>query len=200
MENGKLSVLIFLFSFTFASVKDEIIKFYKSYYPTIQILKIKSNKPFPKKYKTIKFLISPKTSSGTIQIDDKYYYIQIKAKIALFKAVRTIKQNEYILPNVSKEKVNFKYLYSTPLLKISPDLIAKNVISKGQIIYKNCVRIAPDVIRGEKVTVLLNNNGISIYTSGKALQDGNRGEIIKIRVNKKTLDGKVVKKGVVEIE
>ena len=198
MKNGKLILLFF--SFLWASVNDEIVKFYKSVYPTIEILKITSNKPFPKKYKKIEFLLSPKTSSGTIKIDNKYYYIKIKAKITIFKATKTIKQNEYILPNAKQTTISFKYLYSTPICKIDPNLIAKNVIAKGQIIFKNSVRIAPDVIRGENVSVILNNNGVSIQTSAKALQDGNIGETIKIELNKKIIDAKVKEKGVVEIE
>ena len=74
-------LIIFLFPLLlFASVKEEIIKFYKSHYPTIKIIKISSNKPFPKHYKKIDFkLANYKMPSSTLIIDGKYYFYKIKA-------------------------------------------------------------------------------------------------------------------------
>ncbi|WP_459886351.1 flagellar basal body P-ring formation chaperone FlgA [Caminibacter profundus] len=195
-------MIILLPLFLLATVQNEIISFYKKEYPNIIIEKIKSSKPFPKKYKNIKFLINPKSPSGSIKIDNSYYYIKIKAQIPVFKATQIIKQNSPILENINikKEIVNFRFFYSKPLIKIPNNLIASKIISKNTIINESNTKIAPSVLRGERVTVIINSQNIKIYSKAKALKDGNIGEIIPIEMDKKIFNAKVIKKGIVTID
>ena len=204
MENKKLKIkLFFLFLpiFLFASVKNELIKFYKKYYPNIEIISIYTQKPFPKKYKTISFkLANPKFPSGNLIIDNKYYFYRIKAKLKVYVANRIIKRNEYILPNVTLKKIDFRDFYSPPILKIPPNLIASKVISKNAVITKDNTRIKPDVLQGNSVSVVFKGNGIEIYSKGKALNDANTGDTIKVQINHRIYEGIVDKNGIVEIK
>jgi flagella basal body P-ring formation protein FlgA len=194
--------LLFLPIFLFAGIKEEIINFYKNKYPNIQIQKITSHPSLPKQYKKIKFLINPKMPYGNILIDGKYYYIKIFAKIPVYKSTQIIKQNSLILENINakKELISFKYFYSKPISKISKDLIASKIISKNSILTLSNTKIAPAVLRGEKVNVIIKSKNINISTTAKALQDGNIGDKINIQMNRKIFNAKIIKKGMVEIE
>jgi len=204
MKNRKLKIkLFFLFLpiFLFASVKNELIKFYKKYYPNIEIISIYTQKPFPKKYKTISFrLANPKFPSGNLIIDNKYYFYKIKAKLKVYIANKVIKKNELIYPNVIFKKVNFRHFYSPPLLKITNNLIASKVISKNAVITKDNTRIKPIILQGDIVSVVFIGNGIEIYSKGKALNDANKGEIIKVQIDHKIYEGIVNKNNEVEIK
>ena len=197
-----MRILIFFIPFfLFASVKEEIIKFYKSHYPTIEIEKITSNKPFPKKYKNIDFkLVNYKLPSSTLIIDGKYYFYKIKAKIKVFTAQKIIKVNELIKPNVIFKYVEFKRFYSTPLTTLSDNLVASKVISKNSVIYETDTKIRPLILKGEYVNVIFKNSNIEIYAKGKALNEGNSDDIISVQINNKIYSGKVAKNGTVIIK
>jgi flagella basal body P-ring formation protein FlgA len=192
-------LLIFSFSLLFANINQKIINFYKSFYPDIKIIKISSSPTLPKHYKKIKLFLNPKLSSGLIRVDNKYYSIKIKAKIPAFVAIKTIKVNEYIAPNVEKKYITFKTFYS-PLVKDVKNLVATKIISKNEPITKNNSKPAPDIFKNQNVEVIINSNAIEIISSAIALENGNIGEFIKIKLNGKILNAKVIKKGVVEIE
>ena len=198
----KTKLLFLIFTFSFADVKKEIIKFYKKEYPTLHIQKIISQPSFPKRYKKIKLLLNPKMPYGNVLIDGKYYYIKLKATLPVFKTLKIIKQNSPILENVNvkKEEVQFRYFYSKPINKIPKNLIASKVISKNSILTISNTKIAPAILKGEKVRVKISSKNVVIFSNAKALKDGEIGEKIKIEMNRKIFDAKVINKGVVEIE
>ena len=186
--------------FLFASINEEIIKFYKNHYPTIEIKSIKFNKTPPKKYKKIDFkFVNYKLPFSNILIDGKYYYFRIDAIIKVFIANRVIKINEFIKPNVSLKDEKFKTFYSKPLAKIEDNLVASKIISKNSIINESNTKIKPAILKNEKVTVIFKNNSIEIYTSGIALNDANENEKILVKVNNKTFEG-IVKNNKVVIK
>ena len=187
--------LILLFPlFLFASVKEEIIKFYKSHYPTIKIISISSIKPFPKHYKKIDFkLANYKMPSSTLIIDGKYYFYKIKAKIKVYVANKVIKVNEPILGNVEFKYINFRNFYSNPVYKLSPDLAASKIISKNAVINESNTKIKPYIISGESVNVIFQNNAIEVYAKGEALNNANTGDIVKVKINGKIYKGKIDK-------
>lgn len=196
----KIILLFFFFLTLYANIKTEIIKFYKSYYPNIEIKEIKITPTPPKKYKNLKILFSPKTTSGNIKINNKYYYVRIKAFIPVYVANTIIKTNEPIYNHVVKKIIPLRYFYSRPLIKINKKLVASNIISKNAIITKSNTKIAPDVFRGEIVSVIIKSKDMSIFSKAKALQDGYIGDIIKINLRKKITKAKVIKKDTVLIE
>ncbi|GAB6073446.1 flagellar basal body P-ring formation chaperone FlgA [Nautilia lithotrophica] len=187
----KLFIIFFPF-FLFASVNEEIIKFYKKHYPSIEIFSIKTNKPFPKHYKKIDFkLANYKLPSSTLIIDGKYYFYTINAKIKVFIAQKVIRVNELIKPNVIEKSINFRSFYSKPLTNIPDNLIASKIISKNAVINESNTKIKPLILKGESVSVIFKDENIEIYSKGTALNDANINEMIKVKINSKTYTGKV---------
>jgi len=182
--------LLFFPLLLLASVKEEIIKFYKSHYPSIIITDIKSNKPFPKHYKKIDFkLANYKLPSSTVIIDGKYYFYRIDAKIKVFKADKVIHVNEPVKPNASSEIIKFRSFYSKPLTEISPDLIASKIISKNAVINESNTKTRPLILKGQSVSVIFKDKNIEIYSKGEALNDANLNEPVKVKINTKIYTG-----------
>ena len=94
----------------------------------------------------------------------------------------------------------FYYPFYSPLVKDVKNLVATKIISKNEPITKNNSKPAPDIFKNQNVEVIINSNAIEIISSAIALENGNIGEFIKIKLNGKILNAKVIKKGVVEIE
>ncbi|WP_456480226.1 flagellar basal body P-ring formation chaperone FlgA [Nautilia sp.] len=183
-------IVFFIPLFLFASVKKEIINFYKKHYPAIKIEKITSNRPFPEKYKHISFkLANYKLPSSTLIIDGKYYFYTIKAKIKVFTARKIIRVNEPIKPNVTLKLINFRTFYSKPLDKIPENLIASKIISKNSVINESNTKIRPLILKGETVNVVFENKNIEIFSKGEALNDANANETVKVKINAKTYTG-----------
>jgi len=187
-------IVLLLPSFLFASVKQEIINFYKSHYPTMEIEKIISNKPFPKHYKHISFkLANYKLPNITLKIDGKYYFVTIKAKIGVYVAKKVIKTNEEIVKNAEFKTVPFKVFYSPPLYKLNDNLIASKIISKNSVINLSNTKIKPAVLKGEKIPVIFTDKNIEIYSTATSLQDGEINQTIKVKINGKIYSGKINK-------
>lgn len=58
---------------------------------------------------------------------------------------------------------------------------AKRVISAGALVEMGSLESVPLVLRGQLVTIVSEVAGIRVVTTGKAAQDGRRGEVIKVR-------------------
>jgi len=201
MKSEKFLILIFSPLLLFASVKEEIIKFYQSHYPTIHILSIKSNKPFPKHYKHISFkLTNYKMPSSTLIIDNKYYFFTINATIDVYKALNVIRVNQLVKPNVIKQSVKFKTFYSPPLTEIPYNLIASKIISKNAVINRSNTKIKPLILKGDSVSVVFKDTNIEIYSKGTALNDANAGENVKVKIKSKIYSGYADKNGNVIIK
>jgi flagella basal body P-ring formation protein FlgA len=201
MKSKKFLISIFFPLFLFASVKEEIINFYKRYYPTIEIISVKSNKPFPKHYKKIDFkLANYKIPSSTLIIDGKYYFYTINAKIKVFVSQRVIHVNERIKPNVILKTVPFRSFYSKPLDKIPDNLIASKIISKNAVINESNTKIKPLILKDSTVNVVFENTNIEIYAKGTALNDANANEPVRVKINAKTYTGTANENGEVVIK
>ncbi|MEC4678007.1 MAG: flagellar basal body P-ring formation chaperone FlgA [Nitrospirota bacterium] len=74
-------------------------------------------------------------------------------------------------------------------------------LRKGMPIREDQLEIAPLVQRGDRVTITVRSQGLQIVTSGKAKQDGQLGEMIRVMNldSKKTVFAEVVKAGDVQI-
>ncbi len=201
MKNIKLKIIIlFLPLFLFASINQKIISFYKKNYPKIEIKNIKIIPAPPKKYKTIKILINPKSTSGNIKIDGRYFYVRIKALIPVFVTTEIIKPNEEIKEKTVLKKIPFRNFYAKPLCKIPSALVASKIISKNAIINVLNTKKMPFVTKNSLVSVIIKSKDITITSFAKALGDGYKGDIINILFKNRIKKAKVIKKGVVEIE
>jgi flagella basal body P-ring formation protein FlgA len=201
MKSEKFLILIFLPLFLFASVKDEIINFYKKHYPAIEITSVKSNRPFPKHYKKTDFkLANYKLPSSTLIIDGKYYFYTIEANIGVWTATDVIRVNMPVLGNAVFKKIKFRTFYSKPLAKINSKLVASKIISKNAVINESNTKIRPLILRGQSVSVLFKDKNIEIYSKGTALNDANSGESVKVKISSKTYTGTADKNGNVIIK
>ena len=142
-------------------------------------------------------MLSPKRSFGNIKIDNKYYYVKIKAFIPVCKAINIIKTNQKI--NCKIEKVPFRNFYSSPVLN-TKNLVASKIISKNSIINKSNTKKRPLVFKNSTISVIIRSKNITITTHAKALEDGYKYDVIKILLNKKIKNAKVIDKGVAEIK
>ena len=192
-------ILIFFPIFLFASIKTKIIHFYKKYYPNIKIEKIKIYPTPPKKYKKIVFYLSPKRSFGNIKINNKFYYIVIKAKIPVCITTQIIRLNEGILNKCKIKLINFRNFYAKPIIHITPNLVASTIIAKDSIINTSNVKPRPLVFKNSTVSVIIQSKNIIITSSAKALQDGYKGNEIRIFINNKIKIATVIGKELVKI-
>ena len=78
-------------------------------------------------------------------------------------------------------------------------LRAKRILQIGKTISKDMVEILPVLLRGQTVTVFVQNGGVTVTVRGETLEDGNVGEIISVkllpsraRVKVKVLDNESV--------
>lgn len=77
----------------------------------------------------------------------------------------------------------------------------KRTIAQGQPFYTNDLKIPDLVKRDELVTMLVSRAGFSIAAAGKALEDGARGQNIRVQniTSKQIIEGRVTSPGTVVI-
>jgi flagellar basal body P-ring formation protein FlgA len=80
-------------------------------------------------------------------------------------------------------------------------LEARRTIAAGQPIYGQDVQQPVLVKRNQLVTLVLSRSGLAIATSGKALNDGSKGEIVRVQnaSSKQIIEGEVASTGVVRV-
>jgi flagella basal body P-ring formation protein FlgA len=71
----------------------------------------------------------------------------------------------------------------------------------GMPIPKDSLRFPPEAYKGKSVTITLTQPGMEISTSGKALQDGYKGDNIRVfsNLNQKVINATVIAPGVVSV-
>jgi flagellar basal body P-ring formation protein FlgA len=80
-------------------------------------------------------------------------------------------------------------------------LEARRTLSAGQPIYGQDVQRPLMVKRNQMITLVLSRSGLAIATSGKALNDGSLGSIVRVQniSSKQIIEGEVAADGVVRI-
>lgn len=71
----------------------------------------------------------------------------------------------------------------------------------GMPIPKDSLRIPPETYKGKTVTITITQPGMEISTTGKALQDGYKGDNIRVfsNLNQKVINATVIAPGVVSV-
>lgn len=71
----------------------------------------------------------------------------------------------------------------------------------GMPISRDSLRLPPETYKGKTVTITITQPGMEISTSGKALQDGYKGDNIRVfsNLNQKIVNATVIAPGVVTI-
>ena len=75
-------------------------------------------------------------------------------------------------------------------------------IHRDQVITPNSLVIEKTIIRGQAVTILAGNEKIQVRMKGKALRNGNPGDLIPVQnlTSKKKLEARVISAGMVRID
>ncbi len=81
-------------------------------------------------------------------------------------------------------------------------MIAKRPIRNTAVITARMVKPRLLVSRGEMITIIAEGNGLKIRTSGKALMDGHRGQVISVKNTRsgRKLSGEVVARSTVRVK
>ncbi|OGC06729.1 flagella basal body P-ring formation protein FlgA [candidate division WOR-1 bacterium RIFOXYD2_FULL_36_8] len=98
--------------------------------------------------------------------------------------------------NVSSLQQNYYASMKDVLTKV-----AKGNISEGAILYSWMLKLKPVIAKGEKVTILVPVETLLVEAFGIALEDGQTGDIIKVKRDnsKETFNAVVLNNGVVKV-
>lgn len=132
-----------------------------------------------------------------------FFNFTLKAKINIIVATKKIKRHTKLTAFNTKEKfVNFKNFHGMPVSDISNHQYqSKFTIQSGQVILQRNIQPLSLVRRNQDVTATLNQGGISIIFSAKALQSGRKGDTIQIvRDDGKELKAVITGPNMVEIQ
>ncbi len=174
-------------------IQQDIINYIKNKYPDYQILQIKFT-PFQKKFPyqvQIKIVERNKTSSymhlayqifrdrqlvKSINVSVKYIPF---AKVVV--ADRDIMKGQLISrDDIRIEKIKFRRGYITDP-NIVVGAVAKVFIQKGKPIRENMIEPDYPVKKRSYVKVVYDRNGIKIEITGYALENGQKGQVIKVK-------------------
>ena len=131
-----------------------------------------------------------------------YFKYKIDATIPLYKASTDIQKGREITPEVAHlAEVLFTTLYHQPLnIDDFYHYIAKRHIKEESILSVEKLKHATDIQRNSTVSAIIKDGGLVLQFQAKALQDGNIGDIIKIRKDyKKSFKARIISKNQVEI-
>jgi flagella basal body P-ring formation protein FlgA len=120
---------------------------------------------------------------------------EIDANIEVLVANRKIKRLESLNETDFETKnIKFNHFFSLPVYELD-GLIAKQNISEGKILTKKLVKKKPLVFKGDILKAILIDGLLEVEIDAVALQNGNLGDIIRVRNQKgKVFRGKIISK------
>jgi flagella basal body P-ring formation protein FlgA len=191
-------IIIFIPFLLFAGViENNITQVYKNYYKNIKISSIILNKNYTKitpKYIDIS-MINPKRNQGTIKIDNHYIFFKIIATLKVLKSTQPINKGELITKeNSTLVNVIFKNFYDKPLTSYT-NKSSKLYIPQNRIIYPYMLCNPKLVKKGENITIISKSGGVEISFQATAMQDGQKGDTIKVKKDNKIFSVKIDSQG-----
>ncbi|MBC8238597.1 MAG: flagellar basal body P-ring formation protein FlgA [Helicobacteraceae bacterium] len=196
-----------------SKIKTEIIRFYKSKYPGIEIKSIILTprgyiKELPQEFEVHLQKKAYLKNDGTLSIktiDKKKLFFDyvLDAQLYIYTAKKKIQKGTRLsLINMSKKSVRLDRFKAMPIndthLNTSQ---SKRKFKTDTVVTIRDIQTLNLVKRGSNVNVSFNDKNINISFSAKALQNGKLNDIITVqKSNKKRLSVKVVAKNKVEIQ
>ena len=195
-------------------LQNYIYKKFVSYYPSMSVdhITVKPNTVIPKRYKLDRVYFqknSLKRDSGNfsaIFVKDNrekrvYFKYKIDAKVPVLVANYDISSHTALDSTMfTQTMIRFTNFYDKPVVDVS-GMESKVFIPRGKILIRRLVRKIPLIHRGDMVQAVAKDDGIELFLSVKALSDGSRGEIIRVkRDGYKILKAKVISSAKVEIK
>lgn len=198
----------------FSNIKEEVKKYYLSYYPKMHIetIVLRSNSSLSHLPKVYSINFKPKSyqhkssSFRLISEDSKeqlFLNYTITASLEVFKASHNINRGKILsYVDLTYNKENFSRFTGTPLKSINKRQVRlKKRLLKGKTLYEHDVEPLPSVLKNKNVYVRFNNGNVHLEFQAKSLQDAQLGEVISVQKKDKTrLKAKVIGRNLVEIE
>ncbi len=199
-----LPLFILLHSALFASdlevIRQSLIKKFRATYPTMEIsrLYVTPLGHFSKRYNDYRLkavYISQaalKANHGTFSAlysngkkeQKRFYKFLLNATVSLYHANQDIPARIPLEDAmVDLRQTRFKYIRFKPINRhyLTGNYLTKRTLQKGDIITTKVLKIRPLITHGQSVQATLHERGISATFSAKAMQDGAKGEIIRIK-------------------
>ena len=189
-------IILFFPILLFANTLDNAItNKYKTIYPNIKITKIIYSKKISQKIISIDTsLINTNKPNGIIKINNSIFLsYKITAYLKVLKTTQVIHKGDIINhSNTALCKIKFKNFYSIPLLTHPKDMMSTSYIPKNKIIYSYMVSKPFLIKRGDMVQIVSKSGNIEITLQGIALQNGKKGDSIKVKINSTTYNVVVI--------
>ncbi len=148
------------------------------------------------------------TSVGIRCQDNKPWSLYVSAKIIKYAAVfvtsrflprgTQLTASDFLLEkhDISNRSIG----YITDISAIEGKIL-RRPLRHNSIIPPNALAEAMLIKRGDNVTILAQNTSVKVHMKGKALKNGSKGEIIRVRnlSSKRIIEGKVLSEGVVGV-
>ena len=102
-------------------------------------------------------------------------------------------RGEHLTGKVRKEKILLSKVRGNIFRGDVDKVVAKVKLPPGTVVLQRYVEIPFAIKRGQLVKIVAEKNGIYVETTGRALQNGHVGDIIKVKniYSKKVIEGKV---------
>ena len=175
-----------------SNLEEQIKSYYKEYYKDIQIndIFIKPSRYItfiPKKY-TIGFSRNAELSrKGTLYIKTQqnkkiFFNYILDATVSVFETKKVInKGDELSYLNSKKKSIILDKFRAMPIMELPRGHYeAKHRLKKFSLLTKRDVTTLFLIKRGSRITVTLQDTGVSITFSGRALQNGRFGDTIAV--------------------
>ena len=126
---------------------------------------------------------------------------RIVALLGVFKANNNIQKDKIISPlDIKKEDITFRYIINEPVKDFVSAKKAARFIRKGEILSKRSIKEQTLLNKGDTVTALLYEDGISLEFDVVLLKDANLKDIVTVKNKRgKRFKAKVISKRRVEI-
>ena len=108
-------------------------------------------------------------------------HCNIKVTTPVVSVAEQISRNEKIQKKhirlVSVDITSFKYTPCTSVSSIVGNIAVKT-LSPGTIIHTGCIKPVPDICRGDQINIILQKGKIKLSVSGRAREEGMKGDRI----------------------
>lgn len=189
--------------FRAAPLKEALQKAFQAHYPSMEIqsLNVRPRTYFDQGTSTLLAIDLPAPNltknSGTFSARYKdvegkekkvFFHYRLTATVQVLKAKRNLANGTILQPeNSMVTTVPFKRMHAVPLDTARMGKVRiKGYVKKESILTASMVRDIPDIIKGERATLMLESGGVRVSLYATAKEDGRIGETIRFETD----DGK----------
>ncbi len=119
--------------------------------------------------------------------------LKVDAEVEGYRTVGTVERGESLRGKVRKERILLSEVRGNIFNGNIDKVVARVKLLPGTVVLRRHVEVPFAVKRGQLVRIVAEKNGIYVETTGRALQNGRVGDIIRVKniYSKKVIEGKV---------